>query len=137
MGSASRVGTDGCSLSRRWILNPTLADMLVQLDELAEREVSAQGFRWPGLSIISGYRSFEFQAVLNPLAPNSLHTRCPSLAADLRVGDFPASVTPPTLWALLGRIWSSLGGRWGGTFTPPDSNHFDLLALDIGAGRSA
>jgi len=134
---SSSVGSDSCSLSRRWVLNPTLADMLVRLNELAEREVSAQGFRWPGLFIISGYRSFGFQGELNPAAPNSLHTRCPSLAADLRVGDFPASVTPPALWALLGRIWGTLGGRWGGTFAIPDLNHFDLLALDIGAGRPA
>jgi len=111
--------------------------MLVQLDELAERDVSASGFRWPGLSIISGYRTFELQAVLNPDAPNSLHTRCPSLAADLRVGDFAASTTPDALWALLGRIWGQLGGRWGGTFSPPDPNHFDLRALDIGASRPA
>jgi len=29
------------------------------------------------------------------------------------------------------------GGRWGGTFSTPDVNHFDLVALDIGAGRPA
>ena len=111
--------------------------MLVRLDADAEGRFSAQGFRWPGLSIISGYRSRFLQAQINPLAPNSLHTRCPSLAADLRVGDQPASITSFETWALLGRIWSTLGGRWGGTFATPDVNHFDLVALDIGAGRPA
>ena len=105
--------------------------MLVALDRRAAETVSSQGFRWPGLSIISGYRSPFLQLEINPTAPNSLHTVCPSLAADLRVGDFPASVTPPALWELLGRIWSSLGGRWGGRFAPPDLNHFDLKALDL------
>jgi len=111
--------------------------MLVRLDAEAERGFSAQGFRWPGLSIISGYRSRFLQATINPLAPNSLHTRCPSLAADLRVGDQPASITSFETWALLGRIWSTLGGRWGGTFSPSDPNHFDLVALDVGASRPA
>ena len=134
---SSRVGSDSCSLSRRWVLNPTLADMLVRLDIEAERRFSAEGFRWPGLSIISGYRSRFLQATINPAAPNSLHTRCPSLAADFRVGDQPASITSFETWALLGRIWSTLGGRWGGTFPIPDLNHFDLLALDIGASRPA
>ena len=137
MSSSSRVGTDGCGLSRRWVLDPTLADMLVRLDADAAGRFSAEGFRWPGLFIISGFRSRLLQAEINPAAPNSLHTRCPSLAADLRVGDQPASLTPPELWAALGRRWSTLGGRWGGTFTPPDPNHFDLIALDIGAGRPA
>ena len=101
------------------------------LEVEAARQFSAAGFRWPGIFVISGYRSPLLQLEINPSAPNSLHTRCPSLAADLRVGDFPASVTPPALWELLGRIWSSLGGRWGGRFTPPDLNHFDVQALDV------
>ena len=131
MASSSRVGTDACRLSRRWILDPTLAEMLVELDGRAAQEFSAEGFRWPGLSVISGYRSGALQAVINPAAPKSLHTRCPSLAADLRVGDMAASLTPFALWAKLGRIWSSLGGRWGGFFSPPDPNHFDAAALDV------
>jgi len=131
MSSSSRVGTDACSLSRRWILNPVLADMLVGLDAEAAREFSAQGFRWPGIFVISGHRSPALQLDLNPLAPNSLHTRCPALAADLRVGDLPASLTPRNLWALLGEIWERFGGRWGGRFTPEDLNHFDLKALDV------
>ena len=130
--SSSRVGSDACGLSRRWVLDFTLAGMLIQLDQVAAREISAAGFRWPGLFVISGHRSQSLQALVNPLAPRSLHTRCPSLAADLRVGDLPASVTPPALWAQLGRIWGTLGGRWGGHFPTPDLNHFDLKALDVG-----
>lgn len=62
---------------------------------------------------------------------------CPSLAADLRVGNQPASLTPPTVWTVYGTLWESMGGRWGGRFTPPDWNHFDippLLASSDGRG---
>ncbi len=131
MSSSSPVGDDSCSLSRRWVLDPTLADMLVRLDVWAVGQFSAQGFRWPGLFIISGFRSQVLQAEINPLAPDSLHTRCPSLAADLRLGDVPASLTTVELWAFLADGWRRLGGRWGGFFTPPDYNHFDLPALSV------
>jgi len=100
--------------------------MVVALDERAHAEFSTQGLRFPGLYIISGYRTPAAQAAVNPAAPNSLHTRCPALAVDLRVGDLPASVTDPVIWGGLGRWWNEMGGRWGGTFTPPDWNHFDL-----------
>ncbi len=129
--ASSRLGEDGCLLSRRWTLDPTLADMLISLDGQTRRLFSAEGFRWPGLFIISGFRSGGVQAVINPLAPKSLHTRCPSLAADLRVGDLPASITTPEIWAVLGTLWRRMGGRWGGDFSPPDYNHFDLKALAI------
>jgi hypothetical protein len=132
---SERILDDPCSLSARWTLDPSLARMLVQLEELARREFSSEGLRWPGLFIISGYRSPSLQALVNPNAPGSLHTRCPSLAADLRVGDLAARATPSPVWELLGGIWMSLGGQWGGLFEPdPDSvwypladlNHFDL-----------
>lgn len=127
---SSRVGTDACSLSRRWTLSPTLARMLVALETEATRLFSAQGFRWPGIFVISGYRSPRLQARLNPLAPQSRHTFCPSMAADLRVGNLPASTTPTEFWAFLGTIWKKMGGRWGGDFTvpEPDPNHFEALA---------
>ena len=124
--ASSPVGNDSCSLSRRWILDPALADMLVALDAEARRIFSAEGVRWPGLFVISGFRSKQLQAEINPLVPKSLHTRCPSLAADLRVGDVPASLTDPTVWAFYGALWNGLGGRWGGNFLPtPDYNHFE------------
>lgn len=131
MPRSSPVADDSCSLSRQWVLDPTLADMLVRLDAWATRSFSAEGLRWPGLFVISGFRSALLQAETNPLAPASLHTRCPSLAVDLRVGDLPASLTTVETWAFLASHWFSLGGRWGGRFTPPDNNHFDLPSLSI------
>ncbi len=105
--------------------------MLVNLNGWAAREFSAQGLRWPGLFIVSGFRSKALQAEVNPLAPDSLHTRCPSLAADLQVGDVSASLTTVEIWAFLASHWFTLGGRWGGRFTPPDNKHFDLPALSV------
>jgi len=128
--ASSRVSADdSCGLQRRWILDATLADMLIALDQWAGRQFSAAGFRWPGLFIISGFRSAALQSEINPLAPASRHTRCPSLAADLRVGDEPASITTPEFWAVLGTRWRQMGGRWGGDFPTPDYNHFDITAL--------
>jgi len=131
MGSSNRVGNDACSLARRWVLEPALAALLVRLDGMAATAFAAQGLRWPGLWIISGYRSAASQRALNPSVTKSFHTRCPSLAADLRVGDQPASITTQEIWAFLGTRWESLGGRWGGRFSPPDPNHFDLASLSI------
>jgi len=62
------------------------------------------------------------------MVPDSLHVRCPSLAADLRVGDMPASTTPD-FWRFLGPIWKAMGGRWGGDFQTPDPNHFAILTV--------
>jgi len=102
-----------------------MARMLVQLNRVAEAEFSAAGVRWPGTFIISGYRSPSLQDRINPNAPGSLHTRCPALAVDLRIGDVPASISTREEWQFLGGIWKSLGGRWGGEFSEPDLNHFD------------
>ncbi len=129
---SERIPSDSCGLSRRWVLDPTLADMLVALDRWATEQFSAQGLRWPGIFIISGFRSRVLQAEINPLVPSSLHSRCPSLAADLRVGDTPASLTTVEIWAFLADGWRRLGGRWGGFFSPPDYNHFDLPAFQVG-----
>jgi len=100
--------------------------MLVELDRQAEQRFSAEGLRWGGIFIISGYRSPATQAIVNPSNPASKHSRCPSVAADLRISDLPASTTPFELWGFLGGIWQALGGRWGGTFPTPDPNHFEL-----------
>ena len=120
------VGTDACRLARRWILDSTLARRLVALDRDLAIEFAAAGIRWPGLWILSGGRSEARQMQVNPAAPNSLHTRCPSLAADLRLGGVPASLTEDLVWNAIGTRWELLGGRWGGRFDPPDPNHFDL-----------
>jgi len=113
-------------LSRRWSIHVDLAVAIIELDARAADEFSAAGLRWPGLFIISGHRSPELQDKVNPSAPNSRHVLCPALAADLRVGDQPASITDPSIWGFLGRIWQRMGHRWGGVFRPPDFNHFDI-----------
>lgn len=67
--------------------------------------------------------------VLNPGQPAaqaSCHLTVPARAADLRVGNEPASLTDPSVWAFLGTLGEALGLRWGGRFNPPDYNHFDL-----------
>ena len=120
------IGSDACLLSRRWVLDPTLAQMLVTLEAWATREASGAGIRWPGIKILSGHRSQARQAKVNPAAPYSLHTRCPSLAADLQLGSI-AGVSPGPIWGWLGAKWLTMGGRWGGMFAEGrDENHFDL-----------
>ena len=126
MPSSEPIENDLCGISRRWVLDPTLAGMLVRTEAWVERIFSAEGLRWPGLYIISGYRTAQQQAEINPDNPQSLHVRCPSLAVDLRVGDVPASVTPLDIWQIVGNAWRAQGGRWGGDFPKPDVNHFDL-----------
>ena len=133
---SSRIGRDACGLSRQWRISFALAGMLVALDTRAAQIFSAQGLRWPGLWIISGYRSPTLQAQVNPRQPASRHRECPALAADLRVGDFPASTTPE-YWRLLGTLWKAQGGRWGGDFPTPDLNHFEVLTVSGGFVASA
>jgi len=95
--------------------------MLVSLGEQASQEF---GRIWPGLYIISGYRSPRHNAEVGGVA-GSFHTACPSLAADLRVGDV-AGLGSDEVWSILGGIWRLMGGTWGGTFRTPDPNHFDI-----------
>ncbi len=123
-----RIEDDPCELARRWLLDATLAEMLVRLDRMARERFAATGIGWPGLWIISGFRSKEDQARLNPSAPQSLHTRCPSLAVDLRLGSSFEGRLPgdDSIWQILGGMWQFMGGRWGGSFRDPDLNHFDL-----------
>lgn len=115
------MGRDACRLANRWTLDLGLANMLVRLEEQASREF---GRYWPGLFIISGYRTPAHNADVGG-APNSFHTRCPSLAADLRVGSVAGRLPGDhEIWAILGGIWRLMGGKWGGTFGDP--NHFDI-----------
>lgn len=123
-----------CELSRRWLLEPALARGLVSLNRWMAGEFAKAGLRGPVLWIISGYRSPQRQAIVNPAAPNSLHTRCPSMAADLRLGESDPRLATGELWAILGGRWRiTTGGRWGGDFDVPpgqintdEMNHFDL-----------
>ena len=125
-----------CDLARRWAIDPALARRLHALDAWAAAEVDKADpsgrLRWPGLTIISGARARPVLPALNPDAPAAVASRhlfCPALAADLRVGVTPASVTPPTIWRWLGTRWEISGGRWGGSFKTPDLNHFDIDPL--------
>lgn len=123
--------SDVCSLQRRWAIRADLARGLIRLDRWAAGRIPTIRVRglqleWPGLTIISGHRSQVLQARLNPDAPNSLHTRCPALAVDLRVGAARASSIPLEIWSLLGQQWVRMGFRWGGDFSTPDPNHFDV-----------
>jgi len=95
--------------------------MLVRLEDTAAQEF---GRFWPGLYIISGYRTPTHNADVGGV-PASFHTRCPSLAADLRVGRV-AGLGSNEVWAILGGMWRLMGGKWGGTFSTPDPNHFDI-----------
>jgi len=122
------IGTDeasACGLARRWVLDAFLARSLVALNRWQKGRFAAAGLSGPDLWIISGHRSRERQAVVNPSAPNSLHTRCPSMAADLRLGQNDPRLLTAEVWAILGGRWRlTTAGRWGGNFTPPDNNHF-------------
>jgi len=134
MSRSERIGSaDVCGLSRRWLLEPTLAQIILDAEVVAERSMASQGIRWPGLYIISGHRSRTQQAEANPLHPFSLHRRCPSLAGDLRVGDVPATLTPFETWNFIGQIFKHFGARWGGDFTSttPDLNHFYLAGTPV------
>ena len=131
---------DADGLVRRWGLDPRTASALVALEQEARCALAPCGLRWPGLWIISGWRSSPVEAELgrdSPTARRSLHMATrdgqpASLAVDLRVGGLPASTTPIEIWTWLGSIWHRVapGGRWGGEFSAPDVNHFDLGIRD-------
>jgi len=97
--------------------------MLVRLDEQASREF---GRYWPGLYIISGFRTPQHNAEVGGVE-GSFHTACPALAADLRVGNV-AGVGSDEVLAILGGMWRLMGGRWGGAFREPSPAHFDIGA---------
>lgn len=127
-----KIADDRCGMARRWVLHPLLASALVDLERLAQKRFATSGIRWPGLWIISGNRTAEAQAVLNPDVSDSLHVRCPALAVDLRVGSIPEAGRDALLdfagatWLDLGRE-TGLDYRWGGTFSDfPNRAHFDI-----------
>ncbi len=121
-----QISGDACGLARRWLLDPVLAEGLVRLERVAQERFTSSGTRWPGLWIISGQRTRAHQADLNPLVKDSLHTRCPALAVDLRVGSI-AGVSSDALLQFAGGIWIALGFRWGGLFSDfPNPAHFDV-----------
>ena len=133
-----RVTDDACGISRRWLLAPHVAESVVSVNREMGSLFSAQGIRWPGLTIISGYRSSQKQAQVNPAVTKSWHSRCPALAVDLRVGDAPASTTPVELWATIAHQFKKRGARWGGDFkhagsgpNKREANHFDWPGVTV------
>lgn len=120
------MGSDPCALADRWTLDPTLAGMLVRLQERVREEFRRAGspYPFPDIYVISGFRTPAHNADVGGV-PNSLHTRCPSMAVDIRVGSV-AGLQNNEILAILGGIWRLMGGRWGGSFRDPDPPHFDL-----------
>jgi len=120
----SPIGVDDCALAQRWKLQPALASKLVALSNQWEREISKGGLGAPALFVISGYRTVAQNDEVDG-AEDSRHIRCPSEAVDLRVGSVQG-LDNLEVWQILGGMWRLRGGRWGGTFSDPDPNHFDL-----------
>ena len=132
MSRSERVDTtDACGLARRWLLEPALATAIVEVEDLASRSAAAEGFQWPGLFVLSGFRTRNQQSKANPFAEASHHRCCPSMAVDLRVGDVPASSTPRPVWQEVAEFFQAFGVKWGGDFSDPElasaeQNHFYL-----------
>jgi len=121
-----RIG-DACQLERRWKLDPALAKMVADMAEWwGSRRTGLKGrFKFfPPLFILSGYRTPNENRAAGG-ARDSRHLRCPSWAADLRVGNIEG-LSNDELWGILGGWWKLHGGRWGGDFSRRDLNHFDL-----------
>jgi len=91
-----------------------VAQALMEAEAVAERAFAAEGVRWPGIFILSGHRTKTEQAEVNPASPESHHRCCPSLAVDLRVGDLPASITPPQFFRFIAGALATYNIRWGG-----------------------
>lgn len=121
------LDADPCTTALRWKIS---LDLAYRLDELQGWGFDNLGLLFPGLYIISGFRSSDEQLLVNPFAPLSQHTVCPALAVDVRVGTVPASLTEPQTFSALGLAWEGFGGRWGGRFADPDPNHFGS-AIDV------
>lgn len=114
----------GCDTARRWKLDATLWQMVLSLDAWASSEFEKVRIHYPGLWLISGQRSPR-ENVRAGGVEGSRHKRCPATAVDLRFGSVEG-VSSPAISGWLGAKWMLLGGRWGGTFSDPSPNHFDL-----------
>jgi len=120
------AGNDSLCLQRQWNISADLADKLIRAEDLAAQSFSSEGLCWPGVWIISGHRTREEQAEINPDFPNSLHRRDPSVAVDILLGNLPGPENDPLL-AHFAIFWKALFGRWGfDAYGPAEQNHFDL-----------
>ena len=75
------------------------------------------------LMVLSGRRNANVNAEVGG-AERSLHLY--GLAFDLQVEGYRRDEVHPYFWQYLGEWWESVGGRWGGRFSAPDVNHFDV-----------
>lgn len=131
------VGKDACALAQQWGLDQRLAENIVRLEAMAVQRFRVPGtaIQWPGLFVISGFRTEAENAVVGG-STGSRHLRCPSLAIDLQMGSVEG-VDSVEVWQILGGMWEFNGwGRWGGRFSAPpgsvntrEMNHFDTGAL--------
>jgi len=55
---------------------------------------------------------------------NSFHYK--RLAIDLNLFQNGVYLTESVHHTQLGNFWMKIGGTWGGTFDPPDGNHYSL-----------
>jgi len=104
------------------------------MDQDMHRRFDVPGmFPWPGLTMVSGMRTPSSNLAARGVE-GSRHLRCPSDAADLRVGTI-RGIEAADVWGVLGGWWKFHGfGRWGGDFqwegsplpNPKEWNHFDL-----------
>lgn len=78
--------------------------------------------------IISGRRNAHLNREVGG-AETSLHLR--GLAFDVQIEGFQRAELHPYFWQSIGEWWESLGGRWGGRFTPKDVNHFDTGVVSL------
>lgn len=121
-------------------IHPALASYIEQADQI----VRDQTENALSLSVVSGYRSPTRQAqllarwnagdrrglVVKPAA-RSKHSE--GLAVDLGFvwagRTLTVAETPRAYWQFLADLLRPVGVRWGGTFSPPDLNHFDITVV--------
>lgn len=103
-------------------------------------------------SLILGYRDQDYalyvarakaagqtpvsEAAFRPIAAYGASAHNYGAARDAEITGAPAGMTDAQALAVLGSLAPQAGLRWGGTFTNPDTDHFELpWTLDEWAGR--
>ena len=120
-------------------LDGVRSDLAAYIRELAQIVETEN----PGVTIrvVSGYRSEAYQAQLRArwdsgdragllVRPALVSRHSSGRAVDLAFSweGYPIAVrdTPRQYWQYLAEILAPVGVRWGGTFRPPDLNHFEI-----------
>ncbi len=131
MSLPNRVPFVATDWNPRWLLDCRLQTKLSQMQSwwsALKTGLPGAFSNFPPIYIISGHRTEAENARVGG-APDSRHKDCPATAADLRVGPTPGfegAAGSLEIWQILGGWWKLHGGRWGGDFSTPDPNHFDL-----------